>query len=251
MSGGDKAHPAVKAVIVQHAELSARLVDAMRGDRDDQELFGASFIAGAMFGLECASVDAAMAQRMYALSDAADTGREFLTHQLERLRRELDATGDPDEIAARIEDAAAAKNGAAAASGEGYRVSGMTADAVAAAGKPTPMWCARHWQPYVERLGNGLGASVLVQQRLLDSPRFMDPLRKYGSKPSARLLNNRVRDIGAACCFLGDDACAEILVMAAEMLPADVPEGVTGPELVKLDAAAMQAWQNERRQDAS
>jgi hypothetical protein len=74
-------------------------------------------------------------------------------------------------------------------------------------------WCEKHWQPYQEGNLNGLAATMLMMQSLVEDERFQ---RTCGRNPETgelakvELLNEVLEQISPACCFLGDEKMESI-----------------------------------------
>jgi hypothetical protein len=75
-------------------------------------------------------------------------------------------------------------------------------------------WCEEHWQPYRERQGNGLLATVLVMQATLDDQAFMLEARTMYGRPGTiptDVMNTVLVRHSPICCYLGDARMAAIL----------------------------------------
>lgn len=78
-------------------------------------------------------------------------------------------------------------------------------------------WCDRHWQPYRERKANGVLATVLVMQAIIDDERFMAEARAMYGRPGpvpTDVMNTILARHSPVCCYLGDDRMAAIFVEA-------------------------------------
>ena len=109
------------------------------------------------------------------------------------------------------------------------------------------LWCEQHWMPYFQRLGNGVAATALLQERLFNDERFV---RELGGVPKKMIapdtrpekVQEVLKKIAPACCYLGDETMREIEMLAAESLPQDVEPGLEPQELAQLDVIAFQMW---------
>ena len=78
-------------------------------------------------------------------------------------------------------------------------------------------WCDRHWQPYRDMRGNGLLASVLLMQALIDHRPAMDEagliqaMDRVSTEAALNLVMQRHQPI---CCWLGDELMDRIFAEA-------------------------------------